>query len=146
MALYDTTGGPNWTRRKNWLSDRPLGEWQGVELDGQGRVGGLILANNGLTGPIPAALGSLSNLAILNLHQNALTGTIPAELGNLTDLRSLLLSENGLTGTIPRELGDLANLRTFWWDHNAGLCADELSRPWLDGIRDHRGGAVLQQG
>ena len=32
-ALYETTGGPNWTSRGNWGTGRPLGEWHGVSVD-----------------------------------------------------------------------------------------------------------------
>ena len=37
-ALYDVTGGPDWTHNENWRTDAPLGEWYGVEVDEQGRV------------------------------------------------------------------------------------------------------------
>ena len=73
---------------------------------------------NQLTGPIPAALGNLTNLRTLNLHGNELTGTIPVELGDLTNLWHLFLSSNELTGTIPVELGDLTNLQHLWLFNN----------------------------
>ena len=34
--FYEATGGPNWDRNDNWLTDAPLGDWYGVEVDGQG--------------------------------------------------------------------------------------------------------------
>ena len=33
VALYDATGGTNWTNNTNWLSNEPLSEWYGVETD-----------------------------------------------------------------------------------------------------------------
>ena len=33
VALYNATDGANWPRNENWLSDVPLGEWQGVTTD-----------------------------------------------------------------------------------------------------------------
>ena len=30
VEFYNATGGDNWIRRRNWLSDRPLNEWWGV--------------------------------------------------------------------------------------------------------------------
>ncbi|MCY4578995.1 MAG: PPC domain-containing protein [Chloroflexi bacterium] len=30
VALYNSTVGANWSRKDNWLSNRPLGEWDGV--------------------------------------------------------------------------------------------------------------------
>ena len=57
-VLYDATGGPDWTHNENWLTDAPLGEWYGVEVDDQGRVVELGFVANGLTGRIPTELGS----------------------------------------------------------------------------------------
>ena len=110
VALYNATDGPNWANSTNWLSDRPIGEWYGVNVDYQGHVTGLDLWENQLTGTIPTQLGSLSNLEGLDLGGNQLTGTIPTQLGNLSNLRWLGLWENQLTGTIPTQLGNLSNL------------------------------------
>ena len=117
-ALYDATGGPGWTDSTNWNTSAPIGEWFGVSTDAAGRVTRLVLPGNGLTGPIPTALGDLALLQTLNLgirwdstsqqsFENALTGPIPPTLGRLTGLRSLYLSGNDLTGPIPSELGRL---------------------------------------
>ena len=76
VALYNATGGTSWTRNTNWLSSVPVGEWLGVTTDADGRVTQLLLNYNQLTGSIPAALGSLTNLR--SLHNNQLTGPIPA--------------------------------------------------------------------
>ena len=38
VALYNATGGPNWTQNNNWLSDVPISKWQGVTTDDNGRV------------------------------------------------------------------------------------------------------------
>ena len=55
-----------------------------------------------MTGPIPEALGSLSNLEVLSLGGNALTGPIPEELGNLSNLEVLSLLYNwGVSGELP---------------------------------------------
>ena len=62
VALYDATGGETWTNRTNWKNDAPLGEWYGVATGAGGRVTGLLLSNNALTGPIPDTLGRLSSL------------------------------------------------------------------------------------
>ena len=109
-ALYEATGGPNWTQNENWLTDRPLGEWYGVQVDGGGRVTSLYLSDNNLAGSIPAELGLLTSLQDLSLFKNGLTGPIPAELGSLTNLQDLGLSKNGLTGPIPVELASLTSL------------------------------------
>lgn len=35
-AFYDAAEGGGWTHRENWCSDKPLGEWYGVETDAEG--------------------------------------------------------------------------------------------------------------
>ena len=94
-AFYHAAAGPGWTRRDNWLTVAPLDKWHGVTTHPDGSVTQIVLTNNGLTGPIPVELGSLSNLNVLNLGHNGLTGEIPAELGNLTSLVTLGLGLNG---------------------------------------------------
>ena len=81
VAFYNATEGEDWMFSNNWLSDAPLGEWEGVNTDDNGRVRSLSLIRNILSGEIPAELGSLSNLTELDLHINDLSGEIPAELG-----------------------------------------------------------------
>ena len=88
VAFHNATDGENWIRSNNWLSDAPLGEWDGVRTVG-GRVIRLVLGNNELSGEIPAELGSLSNLITLRLSGNLLSGEIPPELGSLSNLITL---------------------------------------------------------
>ncbi|MDE0260421.1 MAG: hypothetical protein OXR82_18795 [Gammaproteobacteria bacterium] len=123
VALYDATGGPDWTERGNWLTDAELGEWYGVETDSSGRVTALRLQNNGLEGPLPPELGHLSALRDLVLWNNDLSGPIPPELGNLPNLTSLVVVNSNLSGTIPPELGNLAELSVLL------LASSELTGP-----------------
>ena len=119
VALYNATGGPNWRNNTNWNSDAPLDQWYGVETDSTGRVTRLDdFRGNGLSGPIPAELGSLANLAVLHLADNNLSGPIPAELGSLANLAELNLIGNNLSGPIPAELGSLANLAELYLSDN----------------------------
>ena len=103
-VLYDATGGPTWTERDKWKSSAPLGEWYGVTTDAAGRVTGLELQQNALSGAIPSTLGNLTHLEDLNLTGNALSGAIPSTLGNLTHLKHLSLTGNALSGPIPPAL------------------------------------------
>ena len=116
--LYGSTGGSNWNRKDNWLTELPLAHWLGVQTDDQGRVTSINLPWNDLTGVIPPELGNLANLLGLALYGNDLTGEIPPELGNLANLQALWLNENDLTGEIPAELGNLANLQLLWLNGN----------------------------
>ena len=118
-ALYETTGGPDWTDRTNWTTDEPLDAWRGVTTDAAGRVTALALPENELAGTLPAALRNLTRLRRLDLGGNRLGGSIPVELGDLIGLEELSLwndddlldpDDDGLTGAIPAELGNLADL------------------------------------
>lgn len=128
--LYLTTGGQHWQHNDNWLSERPLHLWHGVETDDAGRVIGLDLSNNNLTGEIPPELANLTHLKALNLRFNSLSGPVPRELARLDDLESLDLFFNGLSGRIPPEFGRLQNLKQLDLGGNSrivGTIPPELS-------------------
>ena len=123
VALYNATGGADWTNNTNWLSNEALSEWHRVETDEDGRVTALNLGVNKLSGEIPAELENLTNLQELSFSINTLSGEIPAELGNLTNLEGLFLLQNTLSGEIPVKLGNLTNLEDLFLNRN------ELSGP-----------------
>ncbi|CAL4955876.1 unnamed protein product [Urochloa decumbens] len=70
-----------------------------------GRLGpafrSLVLRQNGHVGPIPAELGNLRALRVLDLHGNDLSSAIPTTLQSLTHLQMLDLSYNRLAGAVP---------------------------------------------
>ena len=117
-ALYNATDGPNWIDNTNWLSDKPIGEWYGIDTDWFGRISYLELGGNNLNGPIPPELGNLEKLWWLDLSQNELSGDIPPELGNLIGLSWLDLSQNELSGDIPPEIGNLIGLSRLYLSQN----------------------------
>ena len=169
VALYNATDGPNWGNNRNWLSDRPIGEWSRVSTDGDGRVTGLWLDGNQLSGEIPPWLGNLtklewlrldgneftgqipnglsrlSNVTFLVLSGNQLTGQIPSWLGNMTSLERLGLSDNRLSGEIPTTLGNLPNLRLIRLGGNSltGCIPDSL-QPVADNDFNRLGLPVCQ--
>lgn len=108
-ALYSATNGDNWANNSNWMTDRPLGQWFGVEVSA-GRVTRLNLWENNLSGTIPPEIGNLGGLQYLELGYNSIEGEIPSEIGNLTELYYLSLGLNRLTGGIPPEIGNLTGL------------------------------------
>lgn len=166
-ALYRATEG-SWCgyMRENWLTDAPLSDWYGVDVNEEGRVSCLGWCDQGseqirhLAGSIPPELGDLEALEVLALHSREganrflvcgdegelgqLTGPIPAELGKLRNLRELGLWENRLTGHIPPELGNLSNLEVLLLNDNhlsgpvPGLLAQlaAMERIRLDGNPD----------
>ncbi|MXZ75860.1 MAG: hypothetical protein F4207_10420 [Gemmatimonadetes bacterium] len=113
IAFYNETGGRDWTNRSNWVSNTPIGTWYGVTADDDGRVVGLRLRDNNLSGSIPADLRHLDEMKTMDLGSNQLTGGLPPELGQLLKLAVLSLDGNQLTGSIPAELGDMINLESL---------------------------------
>lgn len=118
-ALYRETDGADWDESGGWLSDRPLGEWYGVETDSQGRVVSLNLHRNRLAGRIPPRLGDLERLRELNLGWNRLSGPVPPRLARLSSLQELDLSVNRLRGSIPAELSTLTDLAVLHLNNNS---------------------------
>ncbi len=115
-VLYEATGGSGWTNRRNWLTDAPVRRWYGVLAAGAGRVSGLLLDDNGLS------------------------GTLPPELSRLEGLGQLVVSDNtGLSGELPVSLASLDSLDKFLAG-GTGLCApsDTTLLAWLDGIPEQR--------
>uniref|UniRef100_A0A7N0U979 non-specific serine/threonine protein kinase n=1 Tax=Kalanchoe fedtschenkoi TaxID=63787 RepID=A0A7N0U979_KALFE len=76
----------------------------------------LNLGQNVLSGPIPAAIGQLSNMQYLSLGINNFSGPVPPEIGNLTKLISLSFGSNNLEGPLPKELGNLTSLQQLYID------------------------------
>ena len=131
VALYDATDGDRWNDNTNWKSDKPLGEWYGVNTDSNGRVTRIDLSNNNLTGSIPSELDNLTNLLILYLDHNNLSGSIPPVICNLLPkMRKFNINENweliNDCFSIPDEL--LNNERRYF--------TSELSDSTIIGNRD----------
>ena len=112
VALYNAANGDNWKDNTNWLSDKPLDQWHGVTTNEQGRVLGLNLWSNRLSGSIPPELGNLSKLVLLELGLNRLSGVIPLELGDLPRLAWLGLRET-LNLCMPSALKDWRHYNTY---------------------------------
>ena len=67
----------------------------------------LYLDKAGLSGEIPASLGSVTSLTHLRLKYNSLSGEIPMELNNLTNLMWVRINHGGdFTGCVPEALTD----------------------------------------
>lgn len=121
VELYRTLGGDSWIQRFDFRN--PVATWPGIQTT-NGRVTGINLANNNLTGEIPdifielRGLGILDDLEYLNLSNNKITGRIPESLTNHRKLTYLDLSFNLLEGEVPAYIGVFAELRTLWLSGN----------------------------
>ena len=119
LALYEATDGSRWTFSGGWLVDENLNQWYGVQTDSIGRVTGLDLSGNGLSGSVPEVLGLLASMKKLKIGENALTGWLPRSLSAL-----------------PLEEFDYAGTSLCVWDD-----ADFLD--WLNDIPHHNGTGIL---
>ncbi|MBT7095523.1 MAG: hypothetical protein HN936_19925, partial [Bacteroidetes bacterium] len=139
--LYNQCNGAGWVNNENWLDGDPS-TWYGVSLNGEGRVAGLRLPQNNLTGELPSSFSNLTALQDLLLPNNFLEGTLPAswsvwssieyfELrnnnfsGNLpeswsdwTSIKRLLLGSNQIEGTLPESWGLMSSLEIIELGHN----------------------------
>jgi leucine-rich repeat protein SHOC2 len=93
--------------QERWSEDEQPEDWVGVTME-NGRVMQLELQAFGLSGAVPAEIGQLTSLRLLNLRGNQLT-SLPAEIGQLTFLTELNLNDNQLT-SLPAEIGQLTSL------------------------------------
>ena len=98
----------------NWAASVPIKDWEGVGVAGSTkRVVHLVLNERGLSGRLPAELGRLSHLSLLQITGNQINGPIPAELGRLSRLQLMVLADNDLRGEIPSELDGLSSLSSM---------------------------------
>ena len=116
IDLYNATNGAEWDTI--WDLSTNVSTWHGVDT-ADGRVTGVDLNSNSLTGTIPQDIDNLTELKELNLSNNSLTGPMPIEITNLAKLQGLNLSDNPLTGTIPVEISNLTNLQQLYLQNNS---------------------------
>ncbi|KAL2634134.1 hypothetical protein R1flu_005613 [Riccia fluitans] len=110
-----------------------------------GRVTTLNVSVTGISGPLPKAIGKLSALNTLDLHDNNLHGDFPDELAlcqeldyidisrndwgvdfplaitKLGKLESLYASQAGLTGTLPKKFYKMKSLKYVFLGNNTQL-------------------------
>lgn len=128
VDLYFATGGRDWHRQGDWLSRKPVRQWEGVTVENR-RVVKLDLGENNLRGELPDTLHSFPKLKELRLDRNQLSGGLPAALGQLKQLRVIDLSKNLFVGKLPSDWKKLGNVREL--DLNGNYIGGEIP-PWID--------------
>ncbi|XP_042061187.1 probable LRR receptor-like serine/threonine-protein kinase At4g37250 [Salvia splendens] len=104
--------------------------WYGVTCAAPGSaVTALSLPNSALLGSIPATLGTIPHLRLLNLSNNSINGSIPDSLFFASQLQTLDFSNNLISGELPPLLGNLKSLRVLNLSDNAlaGRLPENLS-------------------
>ncbi|KAL4352484.1 hypothetical protein GQ457_06G005760 [Hibiscus cannabinus] len=98
-----------------WNQDRDCCSWGGITCDASGRVIGLDLNNQSISGEInnSNSLFRLQHLQQLNLAYNTFISEFPSWFGNLTNLSYLNLSNAGFSGRIPVGISYLTKLVTL---------------------------------
>ena len=123
---FNASGPAVEARPQQWgtAEHQDIATWPGVEIAGD-RVRELRLAatdgaprSQRLRGTVPAALGDLTALEVLNLKGHRLWGEIPAGLRRLENLKTLNLSNNRLSGPVPASFNWLESLVTLNLSHN----------------------------
>lgn len=147
IALYESTDGPNWVHRSNWLG--PVGseaQWFGVTVEA-GHVTRIVLHANRVEGALPPEIGALEELRELSLCSNVcycserlipspqavriqprctpavplnfIEDPLPQQLKNLSKLEILDLEETRLSGELPAMLGELTSLKELRLGRNS---------------------------
>ncbi|XWS32575.1 hypothetical protein CRYUN_Cryun22dG0001200 [Craigia yunnanensis] len=93
--------------------------WYGVRCANfSDKVTALSLAQNGFSGEIPADIGDLKFLEVLELQSNNFSGQIPFQISSLPSLSVLNLSFNSFSGYIPDKLIGNNNLEVIDLSNN----------------------------
>ena len=135
IAIYNAN--PNNTL--DWdLQDLEIANWNGIQLDNEGRLNTLgisskqlttipleisklshlttLFANNNNFTEVPQEFQELSNIVVLYINNNDFT-TVPEEVWQLSNLKVLALSGLNLS-SLPPEIGNLSQLTTLYLNDN----------------------------
>ncbi|KAL7537670.1 hypothetical protein ACHAWF_005896, partial [Thalassiosira exigua] len=143
MKFYSSTQGSNWLNNTGWDTEVNECTWFGVECDSNGKISGICLPRNGLTGRGLVYLTYLPSLKHMDLSQNDLVTPLPpfhqmefleeVDLSHnmftgylhrwssrrFPQLKYLNLSSNALQGSIPVEIGiNMHSLESLDLSHN----------------------------
>ncbi|KAK9036118.1 hypothetical protein V6N11_078134 [Hibiscus sabdariffa] len=102
-----------------WNSSSTHCSWYGVKCaDFSDKVTSLSLPDNGFSGEIPAVIGDLKFLEVLQLQANNFSGQIPVQISSLPSLTVLNLSFNSFSGSIPDKLIGTSGLKVVDLSNN----------------------------
>ena len=109
VELYSGDPDPGWCCQEEFLvSSKARNREFACNQD---RISKVQLDNLKLSGPLPEAIGDLSQLEELSLRFNKFNSSVPSAWGNLKQLKSLRLDHNKLAGPLPPEIGSMEALK-----------------------------------
>ncbi|MFK7954077.1 MAG: T9SS type A sorting domain-containing protein [Ekhidna sp.] len=90
VQIYNALGGSNWSPAVNWTT-ASLSDWEGIILNGEGRVKDVDLSNFGAVGNMPNpftgdAVGGLSAIETFDVAENQISGLMDFSGTTITDL------------------------------------------------------------
>ena len=134
IAIYNANNGPNWPHQHNWLSDKPVGEWDCVDTREDGHVVSLNLTNNQdwVYGYLPKEIADLTELEELTIQNNndmpSGYAPLPEEIGQLSKLKWLNLQWYTISGKLPESLFNLSNLEFLYIVGNSHMADQPIPR------------------
>lgn len=104
-------------------------EVNGITCDNNGNVNGITWPSLNLSGTIPADIGLLTSLELLNVANNGITSTFPISFFRLTSLQHLYMQNNALIGEIPWQIGAFGRLRNLLLgdNHMTGTVLEKIA-------------------
>ncbi|KAL3714603.1 hypothetical protein ACJRO7_006505 [Eucalyptus globulus] len=91
----------------------------------------LRLGGTSFYGELPASIGNLRSLEMLDLYSCNLTGSLPMSVGNLPLLSYLDISHNNFSGSIPASFANLSNLEYLDVGMNPFAAQSTSSLSWV---------------
>lgn len=128
IEFYKSMDGDRWTRNDNWLSDKPIWEWYGINgcLNNKGYTCPWVKElwfncapiNNPMSVKFPESISRMGPLFSLAIPVSNIEGEFPAFLGNIYSLNIVQLAGNNFSGKFPDGLEKLPDLSTFVFEGN----------------------------
>ena len=138
-TFYTDCSGSTWINKKGWMTNEPVGTWDGVKVKdghvielsntfdnfkyvGNGYMTGACESNSFMSGGFPKNLDKLSKLEVIDFASAQIVDSIPQSIINLKGLKTLNLNSCNLFGKIPKNIGELTNLEKLLleWDNLTG--------------------------
>ncbi|CUG88591.1 GP46-like surface antigen, putative [Bodo saltans] len=117
QVFYDAMNGPQWQTKWDLSDPDAPCTFSGVICDGSD-VTIINLAQQGLSGQLPAAIANLTKLIRFNVSLNSVTGTLPPDYAAWASISEFLVDSNSITGALPPEYSAWGRMSRFYCGRN----------------------------